>query len=88
MPPNAKAVIKMGIIRISRPASFSSSQPMPASIAPVLVTTSRKPPMISTKKATSMAASEAEPSSDGSYMPAIGAMNTSITPCGLGSTSW
>ena len=55
MPPAAKAAIRIGIIQISRPFSAVSSQPMPASIAPVFVTTARKPPMISTKTATSTA---------------------------------
>lgn len=43
--------------------------------------------MMSTKKATSIAASAEEPSSPGSYMPAMGAISTSTGPCGFGSTA-
>jgi hypothetical protein len=55
VPPAAKAAIRIGIIQISRPLSAFRSQPIPASIAPVRVTTARKPPMTSTKTATSIA---------------------------------
>jgi len=69
----------------SRPFSAVIARPMPASIAPVLVTIARKPPIIKTNSATSIA--RATPST-GSYMPAIGAITTERSNrCGFDSTS-
>ena len=77
--------MSIGIIRISRPLRAFRSQPIPASIAPVLVTTARNPPITRTKTATSIAL--AVPVS-GLYRPAMGAIRTAIGPCGLGATVW
>ncbi|MNC89779.1 hypothetical protein D3C83_57650 [compost metagenome] len=85
MPPAAKSAIRIGIIQISLPFSAVMVRPIPASIAPVLVTIARKPPIMSTNSATSIARA---PPSMGSYMPAIGAMTTERSSrCGFDSTS-
>ncbi|MNJ28938.1 hypothetical protein D3C77_234930 [compost metagenome] len=54
-PPRAKRAISTGISSRSRPAKARTMAPTPASSAPLCMVTARKPPMMSTKSATSAA---------------------------------
>ena len=55
VPPRAKAHMRMGMSSFSRPLSFRMMLEMPASMAPVLDTTPRKPPTMRMNAAMSMA---------------------------------
>ena len=51
----ANTVIRMGIIRRSRPCIRPTSRPIPVWIAPVFIVTPRKPPITMMNRATSIA---------------------------------
>ena len=55
VPPSANSVIRIGIIRRSRPLSRSTTLAIPAWIAPVCMVTPRKPPITRMNRATSIA---------------------------------
>ena len=78
VPPRAKAHIRMGMSSFSRPFSLVMIEEMPASMAPVLAMTPRKPPTIRIKAAMSMA----------SYRPSSGASATSPGVWPFCSTWW
>jgi hypothetical protein len=91
----AKIVISTGNIHFSLPLSLVTTQAMPALIAPVFIVTPRKPPMMSTKRATSMAPNSSPEfqtltfpvASSMPYMPLIGPMSALTSSfCGFDGT--
>ena len=93
----AKMVIRMGNIHFSLPFSLATTQAIPALIAPVFIVTPRKPPMMSTNMATSMApnSSPIVPYIDAAILSldAIHAVDRSLERAleqllRVGSTSW
>ena len=65
--------IRTGIIQVSFPFSFLATAVMPAFSAPVFITTPRKPPRMSTNRATPIALAK----------PSMGAMITSAAVAGV-----
>ena len=91
----AKIVIRMGNIHFSLPLSLLTTQAMPALMAPVFIVTPRKPPMMSTNSATSIAPNSSPEfqtstlpvASSMPYIPLMGPLSALASSfCGLDST--